>query len=336
VTATVTGTNTPPAQRLSRFRASLTGLPLLQVTLLAVLFAYGSLAIDGFASRRNVLAMLVIASFIGFASAGQTLVVLLGGIDISIPFVIGAANVMTAELTGGRGWSLTAASGTVILLAAIIGATSGFLSHRFDVHPLIVTLGMGSMVGGGVLVWTNAELTGAAPAVLSRITSPAAKSFGLPVPPVVALWALLTLLLTGFLVRTASGRRLYATGASVRAARLALISTTRLWTATFAASAVLSGVTGILLAGFSGTGQFTIGDPYLFTTVAATVIGGTSLLGARGDYVRTVLGALILVQTTTILVGRGFDSAAQQVILGGLIVLFVASYAREPHVRTRI
>ena len=137
-------------------------------------------------------------------------------------------------------------------------------------------------------------------------------------------------------LRTTVGRRLYATGANPRAARLALVSTSRVWTGTFAASAFFSAVAGTLLVGFSGTGLFNIGDPYLFTSIASVVIGGTSLLGARGDYLRTVLGALILIQTTTILIGRGYDAPTQQVILGVLIVIFVATYARESHVRTRI
>jgi len=121
-----------------------------------------------------------------------------------------------------------------------------------------------------------------------------------------------------------------------RAARLSLVSTTRVWTGTFAVSAFFSAVAGTLLVGFSGTGLFNIGDPYLFTSIASVVIGGTSLLGARGDSLRTVLGALILIQTTTILAGRDYDAPTQQVILGVLIVLFVATYAREAHVRTRI
>ena len=317
-------------------RRTTTRFPLLQIVLLGALFLYGSSTIDGYSSRSSVFSMLVLASFLGLAAAGQTLVILLGGIDLSVPFVIGAANVLTAELTGGSGWPFWAACLFIGAASLVVGGLAGFLSHRFEIHPLIITLGLGSMVGGGVLVWTKAELTGGAPSYLSTFVSPGKDTYGFPLPPVVVFWLVLSLVLMLALQKTSVGRRLYATGANMRGAQLALVSTGRVWTGTFAVSALFSALTGVLLTGFSGTGLFIIGDPYLFTSIASVVIGGTSLLGARGDYFRTILGALILIQTTTLLVGEGFDAPTQQVILGALIVLFVATYAREPHVRSRI
>ena len=310
--------------------------PILQVVLLVGLFLFGSATIDGYNGEPSIRSMLVLASLLGIAALGQTLVVLLGGFDLSVPFIIGAANVMCAELTGGHGWPFAAAFALIGGLALLVGALNGWVSHRFGVHPLIVSLATGSMVAGGVLAWTKAKLTGAAPAFLSDFVSPG-RDFGpIPVPGVVLFWIVLAAVVLVITLRTTVGRRLYATGANPRAARLSLVSTSRVWTGTFAASAFFSAVAGTLLVGFSGTGLFNIGDPYLFTSIASVVIGGTSLLGARGDYMRTVLGALILIQTTTILIGRGYDAPTQQVILGVLIVIFVATYARESHVRTRI
>jgi ribose transport system permease protein len=316
--------------------AAVARLPVLQLALLVGLFVYGWQTIPGYSSGFSVRAMLMLASLLGIAAAGQTLVVLLGGIDISIPFVIGAVDVMTAQLTGGKGWPFVAVAFFVAALALVVGTANGYLSFRFGVHPLIITLGTGSIVGGAVLAWTKATLTGGAPSYLANFLSPARKTGPIPLPPVVVFWFALSAVIVVVLARTAVGRRLYATGANPRAAKLALVPTQRVWTATFAASALLSALAGILLAGFSGTGQFDIGDPYLFTTIASVVVGGTSLLGARGDYVRTMIGALILTQGTTIMVGKGLDDPTQQVILGAAIVFFLATYGREPHVRTRI
>jgi len=310
--------------------------PILQVVLLVGLFLFGSATLDGYNSQPSIRAMLTLASLLGIAALGQTLVVLLGGFDLSVPFIIGASNVMCAELTGGHGWSFVAAFAFIGGVALCVGAINGFVAHRFVIHPLIVTLATGSMVAGGVLAYTKAKLTGSAPDFLTDFVSPG-RDFGpLPGPGVIWFWAALAIVVLVVTLRTTVGRRLYATGANQRAARLALVSTTRVWTGTFAVSAFFSAVAGTLLVGFSGTGLFNIGDPYLFTSIASVVIGGTSLLGARGDYLRTVLGALILIQTTTILAGRDYDAPTQQVILGVLIVLFVATYARESHVRTRI
>ena len=95
-------------------------------------------------------------------------------------------------------------------------------------------------------------------------------------------------------------------------------------------------VPGVLLAGFTGTGQEGIGDSYLFTSLAAVLVGGTSLVGARGDYWRTVLGALILTLITTLLVGHGADESTQEILIGVLILVFVGVYGRDQRVRDRV
>jgi ribose transport system permease protein len=120
------------------------------------------------------------------------------------------------------------------------------------------------------------------------------------------------------------------------AASRLLISEFRLWVAVYAISGLMAAITGVLLLGFSGGGFADVGDPYLFTTVAAVVIGGTSLLGGRGGYGATVMGTLVLTVLTTILVGLGLSYAGQQAVFGLLIVPVVALYARSPPIRMQI
>ncbi len=98
----------------------------------------------------------------------------------------------------------------------------------------------------------------------------------------------------------------------------------------------MAALSGLLLAGFTGAGLFTVGNPYLFQSIAAVVIGGTSLLGGRGGIFRSVLGSLTLVALTTLLVGLSLSSAAQQAVLGAVIVLVTALYGRERSVGDRI
>jgi ribose transport system permease protein len=311
-------------------------LPLLpQLVAVIALYIIGSALISGYGSQGSITSMLVLASFLGVAAGGQTLAVLLGGIDLSIPFVIGMANVMTAELTG-FGWPFIWVALLIGAIALVIGLANGFISKRFAIHPLLVTLGSGSIVAGGLLVWTGGQATGAAPSWLSSFVAINGQTFRLPIPPVVTFWAIFSAVLIALLTTTVLGKRIYASGASDRAAKLALVNTTTIWSLTFAASALLAAIAGVLLAGFSGTGFPDIGQPYLFTSIASVVIGGTSLLGARGGYGGTVLGCLILTQISTILVGENYSAAAQQAILGALIVLVVATYGREVHLRYRI
>jgi ribose transport system permease protein len=310
--------------------------PILQVAGVAALFILGSTTIGGYQSPSSIRSMLVLASFLGVAAAGQTIVVLLGGMDLSLPFIIGAANVLVSQLYGGDHWPFWAVAVFITAGSLGAGALSGYIANRFDIHPLIVTLGVGTAIAGGILVWTQGNFTGAAPQWIDSFVSSGRETGPIPLPPVVVFWAGFAVVLTLVLAKTPVGRRLYATGANQPAAKLGLVQTRRVWVGAFAASAFCAALAGVLLAGFSGMGLYNIGQPYLFTSVACVVIGGTSLLGARGDYVRTVLGALVLIQIQTILIGYGFDVAAQQVGLGLVILVMVASYAREPSIRSRI
>jgi len=310
-------------------------LPVLQVVALLALFAYGLVAIQGFAAEQSVRSMLVLAALLGLAATGQTLVVIVGALDFSVPGMIVLGATVISELCGARGWPFVPALLVVVVLCAAAGAAVGWTCHRFRVSPIIATLGVSAIALGGVQVWTHSQLTGSAPAALSRFVAPNGTTAGLPVSPVVVLWAAFALVLAVVLHRTRLGRWIYATGASPRAAELALIDTGRIWTGLFSASAVTSGVVGVLLAGFSGADP-TLGDPYLFQGLTAVIVGGTAFMGARGDYTHTVLGALILTELATILVGLGYDLPTQQIVFGVLVLVVVAGYGRQPRLRDRV
>jgi len=309
--------------------------PVLQLLALVALFLYGAATIDGFSSQITVDSMLVLAALLGFAALGQTLVLVLGGIDFSVPGHIAMGAIVVSELYGARHWSAPAAIALVALAAGLLGAATGWICHRWRIQPLIVTLGIGAISAGAAIAWTQGHLTGAAPPFLTTLTTAAGTTFGMSIPPVVVLWALIAAAVALVLHRTAPGRRLYATGANPRAAALARIDTKRVWVVVFAASACLSALTGCLLAGFAGADQ-TVGDPYLFSSLTAVIVGGTTFMGARGDYTHTVVGALILTVLTTILVGKGYSQADQQIVFGVLILLVVAGYGRDRRVRDRV
>jgi ribose transport system permease protein len=321
--------------RVVRLTALQRRLPVLQTLALVLLFEFGVFTVTDFMTAQSIKAMLVTAAFLGLAGAGQTLVILIGGIDFSIPAFVAGGAILISELTGARGWAFLPAFALIVVASMALGAANGYISHRFRVQSLVVTLSMASIVTGGLLVWTDAQPTGSAPEFLSKLTSVTGATFGIGIPPVVALWAVVALLLGVVLRRTVAGRKLYATGANPVAAELALVRTRRVWTGTFALSAVLAAVLGVLLAGYTGSGNITVGDPYLFQGLAAVIVGGTAF-GARGDYWRTALGALILTVLSTIMVGHGYGLADQQIIFGVLILLVVASYGREPRLRDRL
>ncbi|MBZ9961770.1 ABC transporter permease [Mesorhizobium sp. BR1-1-14] len=301
----------------------------------ALLHLAGIILIPGYSSPFAVRAMLVLASLLAVASIGQTLVVIMGGIDLSIPFVIGFANVVAAQLYGD-GWNFVLVCGLVGVLAILIGGVNGLISRSLDIQPLIVTLGIGMVVQGLVLLWTAGFPSGSAPQAVSSFVSIGGSAGPLPVPWLVPCLVVLAALVVLVLERTPYGRRLYALGSNPGAAPLALIDPVRMWVITYAASAFFAAVAGVLLLGFTGSAYGDVGQPYLFQTIAAVVVGGAALVGGRGSYLGTIAGVLVLTEINTLLIGLGFQPSAVQAALGFIIVLLVSLYGRERHVSATI
>jgi ribose transport system permease protein len=347
VSAPAAAPTPPAASRVDALRTHpayrfVTGLqrrgPFLQLLALVLLFVYGTSAIPSFDTKFNIYSMLFLASLLGLAAAGQTLVILVGGIDFSIPAWIAAGATMTVQLTGTNGfheWPFAVGLAVIIVTALVMGGLAGWICHDFRLPALIVTLGMAAIVSGGILAWTGGFIDGQPPVWLTKLVSPNAHTFGWGFPPLVVIWAAVALVIGFALHRTIAGRWLYSTGSNPRAAALALVPTRRVWIGTFALSAMLGALVGMLLSGFAGAGTTAIGDPYLWNSLGAVIIGGTAF-GARGDYFRTVLGALILTELTQIMTGKGYSLADQEILLGIVILVVVAGYGRDRRLRDRV
>lgn len=311
------------------------------IMVLAGLFSIGSMNIDGFASGNNIKSMLLFASFLGIATIGQTLVALLGGLDLSIPFIIGAANVGLLYLIG-LGVPPWLATLLVLAAGAVLGTINGLLSYKLQGQALIVTLGTGFAISGGVQIITSigsaysGNVFGTVPPWLSNISAMNGSTFGLPFPPVILIWGIIALILILGLRLTVYGRFLYALGVNRTSASRVMISEMRYWVTMYTLSGFFAALTGGLLLGWSGGGFIGVGDQYLFLTLAAVVVGGTSLLGGAGGYGFSVIGVLVLQVLSSFLVGIGLNFQWQQFIFGLLILPMVALYARSPHIRTQI
>jgi ribose transport system permease protein len=301
----------------------------------ALLHATGTILIDGYSSPFSMRAMLVLAGLLAVASVGQTLVVIIGGIDLSIPYVIGFANVVAAQLTG-EGINFVLVCAIVSACALLIGALNGALSAWLKIHPLIVTLGVGTVAQGAVLIWTHGFPSGSAPTFVSDFVSIGGSMGPLPVPGLIPAVIVLAFAIALLMGRTPYGRRVYALGGNPLAARYALIRPVAMWATTFAFSAWFAALAGVLLLGFTGSAYGDVGQPYLFQTLAAVVVGGTSLLGGRGSYWGALIGAIVLTEINTLLIGLGLQPSMVQAALGAVIILLVSLYGREPHLRTTI
>jgi ribose transport system permease protein len=300
-----------------------------------VLFFLIGLVIPGYLSPISFRSLLLLASLLGIAAIGQTLTVLIGGIDLSIPAVIGLADVVLA-LFYGAGYPIGLIIPLILVLGGVIGMAQGYISHRLGVNPLVVTMAVGSIIFGVIWSTTHGEIAGRVPRWLTGWVSVISNTGPIPVPPAVVLWLVLAALVVFVQRRTVLGRWIYAMGANPRAAELANVPQMRVWIIVYGLSGVFAAVSGILLAGFSGAADPTVGQTYLFTTIAAVVVGGTSLIGGRGGYGRTIAGSFILIELTTLFVGLGLQQPAQQICLGILIIALVSLHGREAHVKMRV
>lgn len=308
---------------------------------LVALIVISSFTIEGFLSGPNIKAVLLFASFLGIASVGQTLVALMGGLDLSIPYVIGAANIGLLYLIG-LGVPPWLAFVIVLVIGALLGLLNGLLSFRLQGQALIVTLGTGFAVAGLVQILTSigsqfsGNVYGVVPDWLRNLAAMNGVTFGLAVPPTILLWILIAIVVIVALRYSAYGRYIYALGGNRSAARLIGVSELRYWTLAYTISGFFAALTGSLLLGWSGGGFIGVGNQYLFTTLAAVVIGGTSLLGGYGGYGFTVIGVLVLQVLSSFLLGIGLDYEWQQFIFGLLILPMVALYGRSPHIRSQV
>lgn len=310
--------------------------PLAVAAILGVsIFITGAVVIRGFATVFSLRAMLVLAAFLGIAAIGQTLAVLLGGIDLSIPYLIGFGNVVAAKLTGD-GVPFWQTLLLVLSVAAVIGAFNGGVSSRLKIHPLVITLGVGFAVQGAVLLWTQGFPTGSAPKFITKFVSIGSTLGPIPFPGLVLFWLGLTLLVVMVQRNTVFGRQLFALGANPTAAALALVQPVKIWITVYALSAAFAALAGVFLLGFTGSAMAAVGDPYLFQSIGAVVIGGTAMVGGRGSYAGTFIGSFVLIELTTVLRGLGMPDTLVPAALGVVIIILVSIYGRETHVRNLI
>jgi ribose transport system permease protein len=303
--------------------------------LVPVLFILSVIFIPGYFSKLSIISLLILASLLGLASLGQTVTIIAGGIDLSIPAVIGLSDIIVTQLYY-KHWSLPVIFLLIAVAAIVIGTISAVSSVLLHVHSLITSFGMSLVVSGVALEWSNGAVNGAVPGWLTSSVSAIGHTGPIPIPAIIIVWAVASVLAVAFLRLTRVGRETYALGANPVAARLAIVRSTWTLVVAFSISALCAAMVGVFFAGYSGIPDPTVGEPYFFLTITAVLIGGTSLLGGRGGYQRTVMGALIVAELTTLLVGVGFSASFQELALGILVIALTSTYGRELKVAAKI
>lgn len=289
--------------------------------LCAALFLFATLHSPGFADASNVRQLLVFASFIGFAALGQTLVVLSGGLDLSVPWLMAFGGIQLSHwASGGMPGGLAIA--LVVAVGAIVGVVNGLGVTFLRIPPIIMTIAVGGLLQAYLLSLGLVQSTGTGSAVPSAAVSVASDRLG-PLPIIAWVWLLVAIVVGVLLARTAAGRRVYAVGANEEVSRLAGIDVSRVRVAAYAVSGASATFAGVILAGYIGNTYLDIGGPYLFASIAAVVVGGASIMGGRGTYWGTVAGALTLTVLSAMLPLLHLSDAGLKVVYGIVILVGV-------------
>ena len=292
----------------------------LAYVLVIVLAVFGEIVTTGFLSVSHVDQLLIEASFIALVAVGQTFVILSGGIDLSIPWVLNAAAVLLTIWANGSNTKTLWLFPVLLAGGAAIGALNGIGVAFLKIPPIIMTLGMSSMVEGALLLYTNGGSGGNAPTGVVYLATHRWAS----VPVVGLVWVGVLVVATLVLSATPYGRRLYATGLNRRVAEFSGVNIRGVTVAVYIISGVAAALAGIVLSGYVGESYLGMGDPYLFASVAAVAIGGASVLGGTGNYIGTTAGALVLAILAAILPILGFTQATLEIVYGCVILIAVS------------
>ena len=259
-------------------------------------------------------------------AGAQTMTMITGGIDLSVGVVATmTAFVMSTQVASGLdpAFAIPLALGC----AALAGLASGIGVAIFRVHPLIMTLAVGLVVEGLLLVYQRGMLGVSAqiPEVIKWLGT--GKSFGV-IPNSLVVFIPVALFIGFTLRRTGFGRNLYAIGDNEHAARLAGVRVWQVLIVLYVISALLAGIGGLVYVGLIKATTLSLAVPLMLPSVAAAVIGGVSIFGGRGGYLGVIVGALILRVVTSMLTVLRIDEGARRVIFGLIILGVVALYVR--------
>lgn len=300
------------------------GVLLVFYLILVVLFSVLS---PFFLTATNLLSIGNNMAVIGLMAATQTLLIVSGGMDLSVAAVAGLSGVIIALLFA-VGWNIWLACVLAILISVVIGLINGVFVTRVGINALITTLGMMSITQGIALVVTGGLSRPLVADAFSFIGS--GRIVGVPVPLIIMLLAFV--ILYWVLASTRFGRFVYATGGNREATRLSGVPVNRIQTRLFMLSAVSGAISGIILSSMLGASAPNAVSNDILTVIAAVILGGTSLYGGRGSVWGTLLAVLILGTLNNGLVLLNVSSFWQDVSQGVVLLLAVGL----DQVRTRM
>lgn len=292
----------------------------LVLTVLAVLaLCSGRLFSQGLPSWGASEAIVTQTLFVAVIAFGQGLVMLIGGLDLSIPGVIALSATIVALWTSVYDGGVLAAVLLALAASAAVGLIDGFLIARFQIPAFIVTLAMNGVLTGITIGWTFGHKSPPAPEVITHLFSGSGKLIGIGIP----VFVFLIVGALGYVIqaRTRFGRTVHLLGSSKPAAKLAGLPVQRIEVTVYVVGALASGIAGIMLLGFSGNAQLSLGDEWLIPAVAAVLVGGTVIGSGYGFWQATFTACILLTTITVVIQATGYPEGWKSVLYGAVVLL---------------
>jgi ribose transport system permease protein len=298
---------------------------LVLIAVLIVLILLTGLIEPNYLSFRGLRNSALFAVPIGILAAGQTILMLTGGIDLSAAMIAtGAAYVAANQSPEGTAIAI----GAGLLVGLLAGVANGVGVGIFRVNPLIMTLAMSAILLGLFTSWAQTIFSGSTRMGDFIRTLGGGSFFDKRIPWAVVVWAVLAAFVIYLLRRTGFGRNLYALGDNAIASRLSGIRSWQVLLAVYTLAGLFAAIAGILMGGRVGAVDLQLMGSFLLPSVAAAVIGGTSIFGGVGTYSGTILGALILGVLQSMLTFLGAGQAVQQMLYGAIVIGLSWMYTR--------
>lgn len=288
------------------------------VSTLCVVMLLGSRFISpSLGSWSQVETVLTLGSFLVVLSFGQGLVILSGGLDLSLPALITLGGVLSTSLVGVGNPDALLLLPLVLVACGLVGACTAIGVVWLKVPPFIMSMATSIIVASATLGMTNGTPGGGAPELLTDLM----KNRIAGVPASILLLLVFVALAWVLQARSVFGRYVYAVGTNAQAARIAGVPVTLTQFTPYVISAVCAGFVGMMLVGYSNGATLRMGDNYLLPSIAAVVIGGSSILGGRGTFLGTVGGAILLTTLGTVISAIGLNFGLRTIIEGSIILI---------------
>lgn len=288
-----------------------------------IVFVLAGLLSPAFFNPLNLLNVLRQASALGIMSLGQTMVLIAGGIDLSVVSTMQLAGIVAAAISNGQNEMVPLAILVCLFLGAGVGMVNGLLVTRWNVPAFIATLSVSIVTTGVRLVATYGAPPGSVPPML-RLLGHARTG---PVPNAILLFILFAIVSWFLMKHTTFGRKVYATGGNRQAARLSGARVDRIQLLTFVISGVLAAIAGLVLVGYLGYADQWIGQGTELDSIAAPIIGGASFAGGVGTIGGTVVGVLLVSVLLNLVLLLSLPAEWQYIVRGLTIIVAVAIHS---------